>query len=141
MTQSDREFIDQLSSHERNAVYFARALCGISFKKAFELYRQLGDQKLLTYVPPKKRTYVKKPYANAKECQCKYCGKHYVTTSRHRVESYCAACVRDGFDNVHRATGATSGWDKKPKERVAIVGGWRGRVVCGGFATNQHNVW
>lgn len=43
--------------------------------------------------------------------QCLYCGR-----PAYGAEHYCAKCVKEGLDNLHRVTGRTNGWDKpKPK--------------------------
>ena len=59
--------------------------------------------------------------------RCLRCG------SRYRVGSsgYGLTCRGKGLDSVHMETGRTNGWDRPAKEKVKVVGGWRGRRVAG----------
>lgn len=58
--------------------------------------------------------------------KCGYCG---VECS----QKYCWKCKAEKYDELHKATGRTNGWDKsKKKNSVSVESGWRGRPVIGG---------
>ena len=59
--------------------------------------------------------------------RCLYCGNVYGVNS----SGYCATCRNAGLDCLHKETGRTNGWDRPPKGKVEVVGGWRGRPVAG----------
>lgn len=59
--------------------------------------------------------------------RCLYCGNVYGVNS----SGYCATCRNAGLDCLHKETGRTNGWDRPPKVKVDVVGGWRGRPVAG----------
>ena len=65
--------------------------------------------------------------AKANRPRCFYCGNVYLVDS----SGYCLSCRRNGLDSVHKETGRTNGWDRPPKVKVEVVGGWRGRPVAG----------
>ncbi len=65
--------------------------------------------------------------AAANRPRCLYCGNVYLVNS----SGYCATCRSTGLDGLHKETGRTNGWDRPPKGKVEVVGGWRGRPVAG----------
>jgi len=58
---------------------------------------------------------------------CPFCGK---PTRR----QYCYECTREGYDNIHRTTGRTNGWNTRRGDapKVKVAGGWRGQPCAGG---------
>lgn len=38
-------------------------------------------------------------------CRCRFCG-----TRTNRMDGFCSACIREGFDDVYSVTGNDDGW-------------------------------
>ena len=59
--------------------------------------------------------------------RCPYCGN----VGNLDMSGYCATCRKTRRDSIHMVTGRTNGWDRPPKAKAEVVGGWRGRPVAG----------
>ena len=90
-------------------------------KLAREDYRAAVEAEVRADVEDRRRR------AAAPRPRCLYCGNVYGVNS----SGYCATCRSTGLDGLHKETGRTNGWDRPPKVKVEVVGGWRGRPVAG----------
>ncbi len=96
-----------------------RLMCGACYTMFLHEYKLAYDRE------------IRRERHGASHCckrACKYCGSRVHV----RKSGYCAECISAGFDDLHKFTGRTNGWDAKPKAKpVPVVAGWRGRPCAG----------
>ena len=69
-----------------------------------------------------------KPKMSRVFSRCLYCGKEVWG------EVYCTKCRNQGFDDLHKATNRSNGWEREfaKRQRGVVESGWRGPKVLGG---------
>lgn len=98
-------------------------------KLAREDYRAAVEAEVRADVEERRRAAANRP-------RCLYCGNVYGVNS----SGYCSTCRSTGLDGLHKETGRTNGWDRPPKGKVEVVGGWRGRPIAGGGTLSERVV-
>ena len=114
-------------------VRFRCARCGKIYNKIYKrlsvtrtrAYARRKAEREAAHLPPVEPP---KPAPKPPVGQCKYCGQVNVVNKY----GYCRECVAEGLDRLHAATGRTNGWDAKPRQKVLVKDGWRGRPCAGG---------
>ena len=62
----------------------------------------------------------------ANRSRCRFCGETVKPGMK-----LCKTCLREKYSEVNLMFGTTNGWDRKPREKVKVENGWRGRMVVG----------
>lgn len=106
------------------------AYCDAVYKRIYKLYSVRRARFYKVHGKPKRHL---KEGRHCCRRACKFCGSCVHVGNN----GYCRECVAAGFDNVHKMTGRTNGWDVKPKAKpVPVADGWRGRPCAGGGTRN-----
>ena len=124
---------DDFAALKRNARHCAACMAALKRADSHAQYRlktgKLAREDYCAAVEAEVRADVeeRRRRAAANRPRCLYCGNVYGVNS----SGYCATCRSTGLDGLHKETGRTNGWDRPPKGKVEVVGGWRGRPVAG----------